>query len=149
MTKRSEDLTTPLPSITIDELAARTETPVRTIRYYIQQGLVSRPQGEKRGAYYTEAHLHELIEIRRWIGAGMSLERIRDLLHPTTQTAQTTTAAPLPAPRTLHAFDLSHGITLQIDRKQASLTQRQIEGLLATLAEHLRTLDIDRHQEKD
>ena len=34
---------TPAPSYSIDELAALAELPRRTVRYYIQQGLVDRP----------------------------------------------------------------------------------------------------------
>ena len=47
---------TPAPSYSIDELAALAELPRRTVRYYIQQGLVDRPIGEKRAAYYTASH---------------------------------------------------------------------------------------------
>lgn len=68
------------PTYSLDDLAERSDTPARTIRYYIQRGLVDRPCGEKRGAYYTGAHLRQLLQIRRWVGAGMSLQRIAALL---------------------------------------------------------------------
>ncbi len=68
------------PSYTIDELAALVELPRRTVRYYIQQGLVDRPIGEKRAAYYTPTHLEQLLTIRKWQNAGLSLERIREIL---------------------------------------------------------------------
>jgi DNA-binding transcriptional MerR regulator len=68
------------PTYSIDELAALVELPRRTVRYYIQQGLVDRPIGEKRAAYYTAAHLEQLLTIRKWQQAGLSLERIRDIL---------------------------------------------------------------------
>lgn len=64
----------------LDDLAERSETPARTIRYYIQRGLVSRPVGEKRGAHYTPGHLRQLLQIRKWVGAGLSLQRIAGLL---------------------------------------------------------------------
>lgn len=68
------------PSYSIDEIAALVELPRRTVRYYIQQGLVDRPIGEKRAAYYTPAHLEQLLTIRKWQNAGLSLERIREIL---------------------------------------------------------------------
>jgi DNA-binding transcriptional MerR regulator len=71
---------TPAPSYSIDELAALVELPRRTVRYYIQQGLVDRPIGEKRAAYYTAAHLEQLLTIRKWQHAGLSLDRIREIL---------------------------------------------------------------------
>jgi DNA-binding transcriptional MerR regulator len=64
----------------IDELAALVELPRRTIRYYIQQGLVQPPIGEKRAAYYTDSHLQQLLTIRKWQQAGLSLDRIREIL---------------------------------------------------------------------
>jgi DNA-binding transcriptional MerR regulator len=71
---------TPAPSYSIDELAALAELPRRTVRYYIQQGLVDRPIGEKRAAYYTATHLEQLLTIRKWQHAGLSLDRIREIL---------------------------------------------------------------------
>ena len=71
---------TPTPSYSIDELAALVELPRRTVRYYIQQGLVDRPIGEKRAAYYTASHLEQLLTTRKWQQAGLSLDRIREIL---------------------------------------------------------------------
>ena len=71
---------TPAPTYSIDEIAALAELPRRTVRYYIQQGLVDRPIGEKRSAYYTAAHLDQLLTIRKWQSAGLSLDRIREIL---------------------------------------------------------------------
>ena len=70
----------PAPNYSIDELAALVELPRRTVRYYIQQGLVDRPIGEKRAAYYTASHLEQLLTIRKWQHAGLSLDRIREIL---------------------------------------------------------------------
>lgn len=63
-----------------NELCSLVELPVRTVRYYIQKGLVSAPEGSRKGAYYTQKHLDELLAIRKWQRAGLSLERIRELL---------------------------------------------------------------------
>lgn len=72
------------PTITnefsIDELCTLTDLPKRTIRYYIQIGLVDRPEGETRGARYHQRHVEQLLTIRHWTQAGLSLERIRALL---------------------------------------------------------------------
>jgi DNA-binding transcriptional MerR regulator len=64
----------------IDELCALTDLPKRTVRYYMQIGLVDRPEGETRAARYGQRHLEQLLSIRRWSQAGLSLERIRALL---------------------------------------------------------------------
>lgn len=65
----------------LDELCVLVEFTKRTIRYYIQQGLVARPIGETRSAHYTSGHLEQLLLIKKWTAAGVSLERIRELLH--------------------------------------------------------------------
>ena len=68
------------PKYSIEELATLVELPRRTLRYYIQQGLVDRPVGEKRAAYYTASHLDQLLTIRKWQHAGLSLDRIREIM---------------------------------------------------------------------
>lgn len=75
------------PTYSLEDLAERSDTPARTIRYYIQRGLVSRPVGEKRGAHYTAEHLGQLLQIRRWVAAGMSLQRIGELMQEAQGTA--------------------------------------------------------------
>ncbi len=72
----------PLPgrTFTLDELCAFCDLPKRTVRYYIQIGLVDHPVGETRAAHYTSRHLAQLLRIRAWVQDGISLERIRELL---------------------------------------------------------------------
>jgi len=66
-------------SFTLDGLCTLAGLPKRTVRYYIQIGLVDRPEGETRGARYHRRHLEQLLAVRRWTQAGLSLERIREL----------------------------------------------------------------------
>lgn len=67
------------PRLSLDQLATLAGVSARTVRYYIQQGLVSRPEGAKRGAYYVQRHVEQLLLIQRWTQAGLSLERVREL----------------------------------------------------------------------
>lgn len=80
------------PRYSVDELAGLAGLNTRTVRYYIQQGLIDRPFGEKRGAYYVQRHLEQLIELRKWQETGLSLDRIREIL-------QSTGPGSLPPPR--------------------------------------------------
>ncbi len=64
----------------IEDLCRHTGLTRRTVRYYIQEGLLPRPEGERRGAWYTAEHLRRLRLIREWSGAGLSLDAIRGLL---------------------------------------------------------------------
>jgi DNA-binding transcriptional MerR regulator len=71
----------PLPTYGFEELCALVELPSRTVRYYIQLGLVDRPDGLNRGARYSTQHIEQLLSVKKWQAAGLSLERIRELLH--------------------------------------------------------------------
>lgn len=69
------------PKLNFDELCTTVEMAPRKVRYYIQMGLVDRPDGLNKGAKYTARHLEQLLSIKKWQAAGLSLERIRELLH--------------------------------------------------------------------
>ena len=71
----------PPPGYPLAELCVLADLPPRTVRYYVQIGLVDRPQGETRAARYGSTHLEQLLLIKKWTAAGVSLERIRELLH--------------------------------------------------------------------
>lgn len=66
---------------TLNELCVLADLPVRTVRYYVQNGLVDRPEGETRAARYGARHLEQVLLIKKWTAAGVSLERVRELLH--------------------------------------------------------------------
>lgn len=116
-------------SYTIDELAALAELPRRTVRYYIQEGLVDRPIGEKRSAYYTAAHLDQLLTIRKWQGAGLSLDRIRELL-----SEPPSGLLPPPKPRGAGTVEVwSHlvvtdGLEITLEPGRAGMTPEQVRA---------------------
>ena len=108
---------------------------LRTVRYYIQIGLVDRPQGSTRAAAYGAKHLEQLLLIKKWTTAGVSLNRIRELL----QGAD----APVP-PRPVCSGQIevrSHilitdGLEVVIDPSRAELTTDEVrefvKGVMAT-----------------
>lgn len=114
----------------INELCTLADLPARTVRFYIQQGLVSRPQGEKKGAKYNAVHLDQLLSIKKWQAAGLSLERIRELLvEPGADDVP-------PRPRwpgmvevwsRLHVAD---GVELQVEPGRSGLKPEQLRGFL-------------------
>jgi len=67
-------------TFSLDDIATLAELPRRTVRYYIQSGLIDRPLGVGKGAWYTEHHVGQLLLVRKWQLAGLSLERIGELL---------------------------------------------------------------------
>ena len=113
----------------IDELAALVELPRRTVRYYVQQGLVDRPIGEKRAAYYTTRHLEQLLAIRKWQQAGLSLDRIREiLLEPESG------SIPPPRPRGAGTVEVwshlvvSDGLEITLEPGRAGMSPEQVRA---------------------
>lgn len=74
------NIDTTIPSYPLADLCVLADLTHRTVRYYVQIGLVDRPVGETRAARYGPQHLEQLLLIKKWTAAGVSLERIRDLL---------------------------------------------------------------------
>ncbi|MFN8671582.1 MAG: MerR family transcriptional regulator [Candidatus Sericytochromatia bacterium] len=64
----------------IELLAKLSEISKRTIRYYIEKGLLEPPLGTCRASYYTEEHLHRLEDIKRWANQGVPLTQIKSIL---------------------------------------------------------------------
>ena len=64
-------------SIDILELSDRTKVSPRTIRYYIQQGLLPAPEARGPGAHYGAEHVDKLRLIRRLQAEHLPLSEIR------------------------------------------------------------------------
>lgn len=117
-------------TFTLDELCALTHLTKRTIRYYIQIGLVARPEGETRAARYGQRHLKDLLTIRRWTEAGLSLERVRELL------AGSDTPAP-ERPRRYGEVEvwskvaIADGVEVGLNPERAGLAPEQVRQFFA------------------
>ena len=64
----------------IEELAERGGVSRRTVRYYVQRGLIPTPTGTGRGKHYTSAHLDRLIWIRTRQEQGAGLDALESEL---------------------------------------------------------------------
>jgi DNA-binding transcriptional MerR regulator len=115
-------------SFSIEQLCTLADVPVRTLRFYIQKGLVDRPEGERRTARYTQRHLEQLLMIRKWIAAGLSLERISEL-----QAGSGVELPPLrrrPGDlRVQSHLHLREGLELVLDPELAELSPGQVRAL--------------------
>jgi DNA-binding transcriptional MerR regulator len=60
----------------IEELAELAGVSRRTVRYYVQRGLLPTPTGLGRGRHYTEEHLATLVRIRELQERGVPLLEI-------------------------------------------------------------------------
>ena len=112
-------------SYSLADLCVLTDLTLRTARYYVQIGLVDRPEGETRAARYGQRHLEQLLLVKKWTAAGISLDRVRELLRGE--------EAPIPArPRAPGAIEVcSHlcvadGVEIVIEPSRAGLSPEQV-----------------------
>ena len=116
-------------SFTLDDLCSLTDFSKRTVRYYMQLGLVDRPIGETRAAHYLEAHLQQLLRIKKLTDAGVSLERVRDVLTGGDEPVPARAKKPGSIEVKSHLF-VAPGIELQISPDEAGLTPDQVRALV-------------------
>jgi len=117
---------------TLDQLCALTDMTKRTVRYYMQLGLVDRPVGETRAAHYTARHLEQLLQIRKLAEAGVSLERIREVLAGGESPVPDRVRQPGAISVLSHVF-IAPGVELQIDPQAAGLSPEQLRAFVRTV----------------
>lgn len=123
----------------LDELATLTGIPLRTIRFYIQEGLVPRPSGKGRGSHYDRSHLEALLAVRRWQADGLSLGRMRQLL-----SQDAVAAAPARGTGTVEVWShlvVRPGIELVVEPGQAGLSPEQVRALFRAVLDAVTTID--------
>ena len=122
---------------TLNELCVLADLPVRTLRYYVQNGLVDRPDGETRAARYGARHLEQVLLIKKWTSAGVSLERVRELLRggESAVPAKSKMAGSIEVCSHLNVAD---GLEVVIEPTRAGLTPEQVreftKGVMALYA---------------
>lgn len=115
--------------LTLDQLCTLTDMPKRTVRYYMQIGLVDRPIGETRGAHYVQRHVDQLLRVKQLTDAGVSLERIREVMAGEEAPVQLRQRRPGAIQVRSHVF-VAPGIELQIDPEEAGLSPEQLRAFV-------------------
>ena len=121
------------PMFTLTELAARSKTPPRTIRYYIAQGLLSGPYRRGRGAAYGREHVERLVEIRRLKQEGCTLREIRNRLAGDTAASH----AELPVAETWYSYRVAEDVVIQVRADVAPWRLHHIQKLVRETAARL------------
>jgi DNA-binding transcriptional MerR regulator len=73
----------------------------RTVRYYVQEGLLPAPFGVGRGNHYGPEHLDQLLRVKALQEAGRTLDEIRRALNGATDTGVQLRVAPATEPAPL------------------------------------------------
>lgn len=126
-------------TFTLDELCTLTDLPKRTARYYMQIGLVDRPIGETRAAHYLNRHLEQLLRIRQLTEAGVSLERIREVLAGGDTPVPVRQRRPGAIEVRSHLY-VAPGIELQISPEEAGMGPEQVRALISAVMQAFQTI---------
>lgn len=129
----------------IEELCQLTGLTRRTVRYYVQSGLLHPPHGEKRGAWYGPEHLERLLLIRKWSAAGLSLEAIGELAKDG--------PSGLPPLKPLRAgtvevrshLTVAEGVELVVSPERAGLSPEKLREFLRRVGEVFEEITTEKH----
>ena len=127
----------PPERFSIEELSTLAGVTPRTVRYYIAEGLVDRPEGVKRGSHYVRRHLEQLLVIRRWTDAGVSLERVRELLAGAPEDPAFRRAPP-GAVEVWSRVTIADGLEVHIEPGRSGLTPEQVRGFVRGITDAYR-----------
>jgi DNA-binding transcriptional MerR regulator len=118
----------------IEDLAELTGFTRRTIRYYIQEGLLEPPAGRGRGGFYFDSHLDQLRQIRSLQGRGLRLKAIAEVMSGRDMprlAAQALPEAAAPAERELWVrYSVAPGIEIQVARQLEETGQQQVAEIV-------------------
>ena len=121
-------------TFTLEEICALVGMNKRKVRYYIQHGLVDRPEGTGgKGAFYTQKHLEQLLSIAKWKEAGLNLERIKELTGSGEKAGERILPPPRPRkPGSVEVWShihLADGVELHLEPERSGLSPEQIREL--------------------
>ncbi len=119
-------------TFSLDELCTLSDLPKRTVRYYMQIGLLPRPVGETRAAHYLVEHLSLLLRIKALSESGVSLERIRDVLSGGDEPLPPRRRQPGSIDVRSHIL-IAQGIELQLSPEEAGLSPEQTRALIRAI----------------
>ncbi len=120
------------PRYGIQELADLADVSRRTVRYYVQEGLLPPPLGVGRGDHYGPAHLDRLLHVKALQAAGRSLDDIRASFAQSGP-GQTGPASPLSEPpperSVWRRIELAPGVELHVAASVTLPGPRRIQDL--------------------
>ena len=120
----------------------------RTIRYYVNGGLLDRPSGETKNARYDASHLEQIRNIKALREKGYTLARIVELKRQTHQ--EVLNRREIGEPLTVIEIPVDPGISIEFRQEICGLTQPQMIKLAQAFLEVIKTeKDKEAQEEKE
>ena len=126
----------------VGELADLGGVSRRTIRYYVQEGLLPSPFGVGRGDHYGRPHLDRLLQIKALQEAGRSLDEIRQVIGDGGVQGETPAAPPSPLAREVwRRVMVAPGVELHVSGDVRLPSPGRLQELAAWCRLHLGNRD--------
>ena len=125
----------PPTKLVIDDLCRLTGLTRRTVRFYIQKGLLEKPFGEKKGAWYSQEHLERLARIRQLSASGLSLDAVARQLDESADVGGSVFASLPGAVSVKSHITVARGIEVVVCPEQAQMRPEQLRRFIRLLAE--------------
>jgi DNA-binding transcriptional MerR regulator len=125
----------PPTKLGIDDLCRLTGLTRRTVRFYIQKGLLEKPNGEKKGAWYSQEHLERLARIRQLSASGLSLDAVARQLDDSVGAGGNAPAA-MPGTVTVKShITVARGLEVVVCPDLAQMRPEQLRKFIRLLSE--------------
>ena len=112
----------------------------RTVRYYVQEGLIPAPLGLGRGNHYTAEHLDQLLRVKAMQEGGRTLDQIRRAVgHEPEGPSEGPVSEERPSRSIWRRISLTPGVELHV----AGTVRLPPPAQLRDLAERCRALFVD------
>jgi DNA-binding transcriptional MerR regulator len=129
----------------IEELAALGGVSRRTVRYYVQEGLLSAPLGVGRGPHYGPEHLARLQAVKALQEQGLSLDEVRRELERGTGRGRAAKAASVPEPPVARSawtrLEIVPGVELHVSGQRRLPSPGRLRELAEWCERHFRGSD--------
>jgi DNA-binding transcriptional MerR regulator len=102
------------PRYSIQDLADLADVSRRTVRYYVQEGLIPAPLGVGRGPHYAKPHLERLLQVKELQAAGRTLDEIRATVNGGTELRAGKQTVALPDRSVWRRLQLAPGIEIHV-----------------------------------
>jgi DNA-binding transcriptional MerR regulator len=123
----------------VEELAVLGGVTRRTVRYYVQQGLLQAPLGVGRGRHYGPEHLARLEQVKALQERGLSLDEVRDEVERPARKGRATAAASTAAPgaSAWRRVELVPGVELHVEAGRRLPHAERLRELREWCARHI------------
>jgi DNA-binding transcriptional MerR regulator len=127
----------------IEELASLGGVSRRTVRYYVQEGLLPAPLGLGRGRHYDANHLERLLRVKALQERGLSLDEVRrDLERGDGRDVAAELSMAPASPRVNRSawtrLEILPGVELHLSGRHRLPSPRRLEELAEWCRTHLR-----------